>query len=165
MDLSKLLDDLYEADGSATGAGDPAAVEVARSSDGTAGDQYQETAMGFHTGAAPEWSDEARLDEVFAFWTPGPPSDAPAAEREMAYAGGPGLAAPAAPSDMDLDASFPEAFPELSADQIGAELPSEHGRSEPELEAGEARPWSRSDDDVLPHSRRRAGRRLSLRRR
>jgi hypothetical protein len=50
MELSKVLDDVYET----------------------------------KQGAAPEWADEQRLDEAFAEWTPGPPADAPAAEREMA---------------------------------------------------------------------------------
>ncbi len=35
-------------------------------------------------GAGPEWADEALLDQAFASWTPGPPANAPAAEREMA---------------------------------------------------------------------------------
>lgn len=32
---------------------------------------------------APEWADESRLDAAFADWTPGPQSDAPAAERAL----------------------------------------------------------------------------------
>jgi hypothetical protein len=60
-DLSKVLGDVYEA------ADRPEAnrfVSAARQQ-------------------APEWSDESRLDAAFADWTPGPPSDAPAAERAL----------------------------------------------------------------------------------
>lgn len=58
MDLSKVLGDVYDSDGP------DAAAPPAQAS-------------------APQWSDEAHLDEVFASWTPGPPASAPAAEREM----------------------------------------------------------------------------------
>ncbi|MDQ1402164.1 MAG: hypothetical protein QOG03_480 [Actinomycetota bacterium] len=67
---------------------------------------------------APEWADESRLDAAFADWTPGPPSDAPAAERalfaspapkaETELHGGPGPLA----LDDDLAAALSEALAE-----------------------------------------------------
>jgi hypothetical protein len=68
MDLSKLLGELYTAED------DDLVVEAERPQEPDPVD----------TASAPDWSDEARLDQVFASWVPGPPSDAPAAEREMA---------------------------------------------------------------------------------
>lgn len=65
MDLSKLLGDLYQTDETDS----PDAMPAASSS---------------QPAAAPEWANEARLDEAFASWKPGPPDDAPAAERELA---------------------------------------------------------------------------------
>ena len=35
------------------------------------------------TSTAPAWADESVLDAAFANWTPGPPLDAPAAERDV----------------------------------------------------------------------------------
>ena len=67
----------------------------------------------------PEWADEARLDEVFATWTPGPPPDAPASEREMAE-----VESPARPLDDDLAAALSAAI-----------LAEEDGRAEPPGEA------------------------------
>ncbi|MDP8974932.1 MAG: hypothetical protein M3N28_00890, partial [Actinomycetota bacterium] len=63
MDLSKLLGDLYETDETDSPPG-PMSAEPS-------------------TPAGPEWANEARLDEAFASWKPGPPDDAPAAEREV----------------------------------------------------------------------------------
>ncbi len=164
MDLSKLLDDLYEGDDSAAGTDEGAGGDDSGSSDATGDAEDHEPAMaGFGADAAPDWSDEARLDQVFASWTPGPPSDAPAAEREMAYAAAPAPSTPAAPSGLEPESAFPDAFPELStSDEDGADPLSEQTWAEP----AEARAWTRSDDDVLPHTRRRrTGARLSLRRR
>ena len=36
------------------------------------------------SGAVPEWATDAVLDDAFASWAPGPPPDAPTAERRMA---------------------------------------------------------------------------------
>ncbi|HYE76669.1 MAG TPA: hypothetical protein VEI97_01655 [bacterium] len=89
----------------------------------------------------PEWADEARLEEVFSSWTPGPPADAPDAEREMAHGLG---------SDLDLQA-------ELSDDHFDAVV-LESDRLEDVPRQG----WSRSEDDVLVGAPRA---RLSFRRR
>lgn len=143
MDLSKVLDDVYDTEKRPTPRAD----------------------------AAPAWADEQKLDEVFAQWTPGPPADAPAAEREMAES----LGDKAAPtlddetavtiarilggSDVDPEpVVFPavEAGPDPIAAAVYAELP-DFG-TEP---VGPAR-WLRGDDDVQFGGRsqgRRFGRR------
>jgi hypothetical protein len=114
-DLSKVLGDLYEADAPAAPA-------------------YQAT--------APAWADEARLDEAFAQWTPGPPADAPAAEREFA---------PVARLDDDIAANLSAA---LVADEQDGTTPWE----EVEALAPSVAPappvqvpaWRRADDDIFP---------------
>ncbi len=93
----------------------------------------------------PDWADETRLDQVFASWVPGPTADAPAAEREMAY------------SDL------PSSLHEASTNQPLSATPRGAG-DEAQAGSAEARSWTRSDDDVLPHRRGR-GRRLNLLRR
>lgn len=143
MDLSKVLGDVYEIDNRPA----PAAA------------------------ATPEWSDEQRLDEVFAGWTPGPHASAPAAEHEMAaHASGTTVRL-----DDDLAAALTEAlsseapvadavptFPEVEAepDSLAAALYAEPAV---EPEAVEPKHWSRGDDDVLVGTPR--GRGLRLRRR
>jgi hypothetical protein len=47
----------------------------------------------------PAWADESVLDAAFANWTPGPPPDAPAAEREVIGASGPS-SVPPLPDDL-----------------------------------------------------------------
>ena len=74
MDLSKLLGDVYDNDMPASGGRERRAEPP-----------------------APEWSDEAHLDKVFADWTPGPPAEAPAAEREIL------IDAPTGPARLDDD--------------------------------------------------------------
>lgn len=63
MDLSKLLGDVYDNENQA--GSEPAAPAQPA------------------TPSVPDWSDDERLDKVFADWTPGPPESAPAAERNM----------------------------------------------------------------------------------
>ncbi len=91
MDLSKLLGDLYETDHTDETDSPSDAMSEAPSS---------------RPAPGPEWANEARLDEAFASWKPGPPDDAPAAEREMVdrYQGTsvPQLHA-ARPSDAQVD--------------------------------------------------------------
>lgn len=65
MDFSKALGDLYGTDKS--DAGEDAGAPPPPPAD-----------------EGPEWADEARLDAAFGSWVPGPPADAPAAERQMA---------------------------------------------------------------------------------
>ena len=100
--------------------------------------------------SAPEWADEATLDEAFANWTPGPPPEAPAAEHEMA-------AHESHRIDDDLNAALTQA---LGSDQIYPEAVFVDHQVEVEPEpvvAYELAPlpepahsWSRADDDVLP---------------
>src|SRR5687768_200754 len=134
MDLSKVLGDVYETENRPA----PAAA------------------------SAPDWSDEQRLDEAFADWTPGPPASAPAAEHEMA------AHAPVASVRLDDDMaaaltaalsgegtiidpvpSFPEVEPE--PDSLAAALYAEPA---PQPEAVEPTHWARGDDDVLVGTRR-----------
>ncbi len=158
MDLSKLLGDLYDTDE----ADAPVDAPLADTSPASPAAPVSPPAPG------PDWADEALLDEAFASWKPGPPDDAPAAEREMAN-GFPGTSFPqlegALGGDDHLDGSM------LSRDlqMLDAGLP---GSVQTDVEAadpfepGPPRMWTRADDDVLPN--RRGGRRglkLSLRRR
>jgi hypothetical protein len=86
-DLSHLLGDVYGDDPDGTGAGvQPPADD---------------------RGGAPDWADESALDAAFANWTPGPPPDAPAAERDVFATGEP---AGAAPLPDDLAAALSEAL-------------------------------------------------------
>ncbi|MDP8992605.1 MAG: hypothetical protein M3N31_06095 [Actinomycetota bacterium] len=158
MDLSKLLGDLYDAEKTAAPPGGDQS-EDDRPADEHPADHRGDppTASALDTSAGPEWSDEAHLDEVFASWTPGPPSDAPAAERAM---GDPDA------SDPRRDAPLPQPRAEAPVGaEPGSEVDeggSEQGTSEP------AQPlrWVRAHDDVLPHRRGgRRGPRLNLLRR
>lgn len=129
MDLSKLLGELYTAE-----------------DDQVVTEEDPSPPQAFETSPGPEWADEAHLDQVFASWVPGPTSDAPAAEREMAY------------SHLRSSLDEPSADQPPSASPTGAE-DGAHGPAE-------ACSWTRSDDDVLPYRRGRGrGRRLSLLRR
>ena len=157
MDLSKLLGDLYATD-----------------EDRQAGDEPAEASgqPGPRSVGAPEWADESRLDEAFASWKPGPPDDAPAAERDMAdvhaTSSFPQLEAALAEPDEWSGGSMAPSTPappvEVGEGMALTDQSGDEGR-EPTV-MGEPRLWTRADDDVLP--RRRSGRRglrLSLRRR
>ena len=127
-----------------------------------------------------EWADEARLDEAFRRWRPGPPREAPAAERMFAapalalpqqeadapsHAYVPGTPAAAfaalddpledgdhggAPSDVDGDA-LSEAVADAFTKAVAAEM------------SGRPR-WCREHDDILPpRSGGRRGRRFGRR--
>jgi hypothetical protein len=150
MDLSKLLGDLYEQEAVDHNRRDE------RDQPSSSGDQPSPSGQEARRPAAgPEWADEARLDEAFASWRPGPPEGAPAAEREMA--------------EVPPTASFPGLEEALAADRFGMESPAAaveghadglsassatHADAVP-VDIGEARAWTRSDDDVL--TRRRSG--------
>ena len=109
MDLSKLLSDVY--DRSETPAAEP-----------------QPKPARPPRFAAPAWADDDRLDKVFADWTPGPPPEAPAAEREIAMGAsmGFGSAAPAETAVVDDDLAAA-----LSAALVEAEQASEPSHVEP----------------------------------
>lgn len=125
MDLSKVLDDVYSG-GAATSESN-----------------------------VPEWADDAHLDQVFAGWTPGPPADAPAAEREMAAHIEPTRRriddelAGALTKALTANPIAPEPLFADQADEADDELTPAHideliATREP------MRVWTRGDDDVLP---------------
>ena len=103
MDLSKLLGDLYETDETGSPP-DPVSAEPSS------------------PAPVPERANEARLDEAFASWKPGPPDDAPAAEREVGdgYQGdsyqGHGYPGHGYPGDDYQATSFPQLEAALSGD-------------------------------------------------
>lgn len=120
---------------------------------------------------APEWADDAHLDEAFANWTPGPPPEAPAAEHEMAAHGVPtsyhpiddDLAA-ALTQALSSDTVYPEpvfAGHEVAEDDEDEDEPTVAYEPAPVAFEPEPRPapvllaWSRGDDDVLPAGQRR----------
>jgi hypothetical protein len=131
-----------------------------------------------HTPLGPEWANEARLDEAFAEWRPGPPDDAPAAEREMAN----GLPSTSFPG-LDAALATHDPLPEFDLTEGGMAKTEEAPESAmiqsdvphpvpTDLDAADTvdpiqpRVWTKADDDVLPRSRGgRKGRRLSLLRR
>ena len=137
---------------------------------------------------AHEWADDDQLDRAFAEWTPGPGSDAPAAERTMfapAPEAAPRLAddlaaalseAVLAEADPVDDEPVAEAHPaqddeptrEVTDDAVAltnaslAEL-----EAEPDLEPApipmpvHKAGWQRSDDDIIPSGRSGRGRGIS----
>ena len=181
-DLSRLLGDVYGAstppaeDAEVTEPTTPMAVPAA-ADDPPA--PLVETVEPGSRPAAPGWADDAVLDEAFADWVPGPPSDAHAEER--------GILADVEPAEsvadsIDIDAWL-GAEPVEEIDQIDdvdtidaaaetadidattafedfvpAAPPVPEVRAIPEPEGA----WSRESDDLLPRGRR--SRRLSLRR-
>ncbi len=136
MDLSKLLGELYTAEH------DDPVVEAEPARDPDPLDTSAQDLSGPDL-SAPDWADESRLDEVFASWVPGPPPDAPSAEREMASWSHPDSSGEPDAELRPASQAVPDAAEDLGADRV--------------------RSWTRSDDDVLPY--RRCRRRLSLLRR
>lgn len=118
---------------------------------------------------APEWADEAHLDEAFADWTPGPPPEAPAVEHEMAAHD----EASHARIDDDLAAALTQALsstpinpdPVFADHDVAVEAVVEVEPAvavDPEPEPVEPEPvavynWARGDDDVLPAGKARRG--------
>lgn len=139
MDLSKVLDDVYSG-GAATSESN-----------------------------VPEWADDAHLDQVFAGWTPGPPADAPAAEREMAAHIEPTRhriddeLAGALTKALTANPIAPEPLFADRADEADDELTPAHideliAAREP------TRVWTRGDDDILPaRTAHKSGRRFTRR--
>jgi hypothetical protein len=149
-DLSKVLGDLY-----------------------SGGDEAEPTST--YRATAPEWADESRLDEAFSTWTPGPPPEASAAEREMSAGV---IDMPSVPLDRledDLAATLSHALVENGEPDVpmaGApayalpEMDDVAPLFAPEPEPVEAPvaytpepepepvapigPWTRAHDDILP---------------
>jgi hypothetical protein len=83
-DLSDMLGDVYgdDADGERVAPEPPAPPRDGSPALPEATGPLPE-ATSRATSAAPAWADESVLDAAFANWTPGPPLDAPAAERDV----------------------------------------------------------------------------------
>lgn len=126
-------------------------------------------------GLLPDWADESVLDAAFADWVPGPPADAPSAERsmltELAGAAAAESAAAAAPAEPAV-VPDPEPAPEPALPTrhppapiplaVEALLPRPPGEAAPPHRQEAPRPWQRGDDDILPAGglmRRRRSRR------
>jgi hypothetical protein len=106
-DLSNLLGDVYGDDADSGPASPPEDASQARpASEATSKARpaseatSQARPASEATSQAPPWADESVLDAAFANWTPGPPLDAPAAERDVfATRADPASAAPL-PDDL-----------------------------------------------------------------
>ena len=128
---------------------------------------------------APDWAEESVLDAAFANWVPGPPPDAPAAERDV-FGPRPADPASSAPLPDDLAAALSAALVEAPpTDLIGRAAPGPDADGPPppapvepgswsELAAARRAiadhhdafagalpltgrlPWQRGDDDILP---------------
>ena len=99
------------------------------------GDVYESTDR--VNGPGPDWSNEDRLDEAFADWTPGPHESAPQAEHDVL-----GL-------DDELATTLSAALTAPEVAPAAAE-PAPEPLPEPAPAAVVARAWQRSDDDILP---------------
>src|SRR5436190_17213398 len=108
-DLSNLLGDVY-GDDDGDGTGKHAAKDTDAPKDAAAPKDGAEATP--DEGTAPEWSADERLDEAFAEWSPGPPPEAPEAERKVVELGDPG--------DGDLHEALAAALaqPALEGDAI-----------------------------------------------
>src|SRR5687768_3770722 len=74
-DLSRLLGDVYGPEPETPATDEKAPVDAPPGAE-----PAQATTL---SGALPAWAEETVLDEAFANWVPGPPTDASGAERGM----------------------------------------------------------------------------------
>jgi hypothetical protein len=102
------------------------------------------------SGDAPDWSNEDRLDEAFADWTPGPHASAPQAEHDVL-----GLDDEMA-TTLSAALTAPEPQPALEPEP---ERTLEPAPEPVAVVAPVARTWQRSDDDILPGAPAKGGRR------
>ena len=145
-DLSRLFGDVY-----GTGDERPADPEAVDEHASTAeapvegapsGEPGQATTL---SGALPAWADDTVLDEAFANWVPGPPDDAPGAERgmlsDLASRPAEATSPPTDPRSTPVADAVPGnpnfIFP--SGDEAGGGLPVPAPSR-----------WQRGDDDLLP---------------
>jgi hypothetical protein len=173
-DLSRLLGDVYGAstppaeDADAVEPTTPMAAVPAPADDPPAPPAEDVDADG--GPAAPGWADEAVLDEAFADWVPGPPTDAVAEERDMLAGVEP---AETVAEEFDIDAWLAPEADTVAAPAVDVDESVEDTRYEAFVPQAEPEPeqdvqgdlhaaWTRNSDDLLPRGRR--GRRLSLRR-
>lgn len=77
----------------------------------------------------PAWDDDARLDDAFQDWTPGPGPDAPAHEREMLDSSVPYQINESPDPDQDLAAALSAA---LAAETRTAPTPEQHAPPAPQ---------------------------------
>jgi hypothetical protein len=139
-DLSNLLGNVYGDDAD----GEPVAAEpVAAHRDGAPPALEA-------TGRAPAWADESVLDAAFANWTPGPPLDAPAAERAVFSPAVDPASAPPLPDDLaaalsaalvgapraEVPLVVSPALPTPAADVVLTPAPSTVGLVDPPVETG-----------------------------
>jgi len=145
---------------------------------------------GSSTPAAPSWSSDSALDEVFSDWVPGEPEGATPAEQAFAEVAGPApleipnetrnqldalvqaavAMAPEAEDEYELpqemESVVDESTPVVNRDAILRWTPERAPEMAMPVEPlPTVTPWSRRDDDILP--RRGLGgrrRRVSLRR-
>jgi hypothetical protein len=172
-DLSRLLGDVYGASEDAEATEPTTPMGAPAAADDPPAPPVEAVEPGRSQPAAPGWADDAVLDEAFAEWVPGPPSDADAEERDILADVEP---AEAVAEPIDIDAWLgPEPVEELDGvDEVEAEAPEMDATAfDAFVPAAEPAPqvhpmtevegaWSRESDDLLPRGRR--GRRLSLRR-
>jgi hypothetical protein len=177
-DLSRLLGDVYGASTPATedAEADPTTPPASSAPvDDPPGPPVEAVESDLTASAAPGWADEAVLDEAFAEWVPGPPSDADAEERDILADVEPAETV-AEPIDIDAwlgdevtDIDEAEAAVETEADELeptaameaaDAFVPPAEAMPEPHSAMESEGHWRRESDDLLPRGRR--SRRLSL---
>jgi hypothetical protein len=135
-DLSRLLGDVYQDETPADGVpADPVRPVVGA------------PATSFD-GRLPEWADDEVLDKAFASWVPGPPADAPAAERTMLT----DLAADRGEWIVPVEAPVPPPAPALADVPFHAEV---QPAPVPFGGAAALAGWQRSHDDIIVGGGRR----------
>lgn len=93
----------------------------------------------------PNWASTESLDRAFANWAPGPPEDAPAAERAFAQ----GVSTDYEGPDAQLAQDDPSYAAPYEVEPIEGLI--DDSSQEPEEASDQARVgWQRSDDDILP---------------
>ena len=166
-DLSRLLGDVYGASTPSAedvDAADPTPPTMAGPPADDPPPPPAEDVDAIRSPAAPGWADDEVLDEAFAEWVPGPPSDAVAEERDMLAGVEP---AEAVAEEFDIDAWLGPDEAEAPVDAPAEADPYEafvppvvQPEAQPEPQPVMDAAWTRENDDLLPRGRR--GRRLSL---
>ena len=109
------------------------------------------------SGDGPDWSNEDRLDEAFADWTPGPHASAPQAEHDVL--GPDAHDVVVARLDDEMAATLSAALTEAEPAPVAIEPEPIEPEPAPLAEVAQpARVWQRSDDDILPAASAKHGR-------